>query len=125
MIMNEEQPDSKQPDEPVQRRRRTANFGDVDYSHTQGGRLYANHAGANITLFDVQLILSNVEIDTVNNKMTANETLTVYMSAELAHIVHALLGQALANYTGTYGNLRLPSSAKQAEMPTSDQPKSE
>ena len=123
-MRDEKQPDANLLSEAAAGRMRSANFGNVDFSRVQSiSRFYANHAGANITLFDIRLVLNNVEIDADKSKVMADETLTVYMSPELAHVVHTLLGQALATYTNLYGNLRLKPPAQ--ETPTPEPPKPE
>jgi hypothetical protein len=86
------------------------NFSDVDYSKSQGaGRFYANHAGTAVTVFDIRLVLSDVDV--VGDGVAAVQTLTVLMSPELAQLVHELLGQALQNYTKAFGKPRLPESS--------------
>src|SRR5690242_2341412 len=81
-----------------------ADFGQIDYSKSQMGRFYANHAAASVTYFDIRLAFSAVQID--QGRVMADDTLTVLLSPELANIVHAVLGRAIENYVKTYGPLR-------------------
>ena len=85
-----------------------ADMSNIDYSKAKHGRFYANHVGASTTMFDIRLILSDVDVDRTNNKLIANETVTLFLSPELAFMVHAALGAALFNYTRKFGKLRIP-----------------
>jgi hypothetical protein len=83
-----------------------AQFGKVDYGTSQGLRFYANHVAANATLFDVRLILSDVDVQ--GDGVKAIQTLAVLMSYELAQLLHMTLGRTLENYAEAYGKSRLP-----------------
>jgi hypothetical protein len=85
-----------------------ANMSNIDYTKTKHGRFYANHVAAGLTMFDIRLVLSDVDVDGENNRLVANETLTLFLSPELAFMVHASLGAAISNYTSKFGKLRIP-----------------
>jgi|ERR1700733_10233138 len=81
---------------------------EVDYTKARHVRFYAEHAGAQITLFDIRLLLSQVDLTETNQKVAARDTLTVLMSPELARMVYDVLGSALETYSTSYGPLRMP-----------------
>lgn len=113
---SENQPDAKQEAGQLSEHQLNVPFGTADYSRTQRGRFYANHASGAVTLFDIRLILSAVHVD--EDKVVADDTLDVFMSPELAALVHQVLGKALKNYADTFGKLRL--APPQAEPPQSE-----
>jgi hypothetical protein len=88
---------------------RKVQFGNVDYSKTQHLRFYANHVATNATLFEIRLILSDVDV--VGTSVAAVQTVTVLMSPEIAKLTHMVLGRSLENYEKLYGETRLPDSA--------------
>jgi hypothetical protein len=90
-------------------------YGKADFTKSQIHRFYANHVAANVTLFDIRLLLSDVDI--AGNEVSAVQTVMVLMSPELATLAHSLLGKALDTYTKAYGRLRVGGDAiKQAEQ---------
>jgi hypothetical protein len=97
-----------EPDVEIKPLRLSVPFGVADYSTTQRGRFYANHASGAVTLFDIRLIFSAVHVDDNSPKVVADDTIDVLMSPELAALVHQVLGKALNNYRETFGKLRLP-----------------
>ena len=105
-MINENKPDSQPESGPHVK---TVNFGKVDYSKTQHGRFYANHVGVNMTLFDIRLILSDVDV--AGDGVSAAQTMTVLMTPELAVLVHSILGKTLQNFTASFGKHRLPETA--------------
>lgn len=98
-------------------RSKTTTFSQVDFSKTQHSRMYVNHVGINSTLFDVRIVLSDVEPGA--GAVAALHTLTVLMSPELAKITHLALGTALENYSKMHGEFRLPAgiSISESESP--------
>jgi hypothetical protein len=105
-----EGPDEDAPEVPEFATKLTkTNYGKVDFSKSQGIRFYANHVATAITLFEIRLVLSDVDL--AGDGVAAVQTVTVLMSPELAKLTHGLLGQAIENYTASHGKLRLPERA--------------
>jgi hypothetical protein len=99
-----------------------ANFGKVDYGTAQGIRFYANHAGVSATLFDIRLLLSDVDVS--GDGVKAVQTLAVLMSPELAHLLYMALGKTLKQYGENYGKTRLPSKVSISGAEVSTAPES-
>lgn len=106
-MQNQNEPDSSE-SEFVKETHTAATTSNIDYSKTKHGRFYANHVGVNVTMFDIRLLLSDVDVDSPNNKLVASETLTLFLSPELAYMIHTALGAAILSYTQRFGKLRLP-----------------
>jgi hypothetical protein len=104
-------PNEHDSSEPVSMEERKVQFGRVDYSKTNQMRFYANHVAANVTMFELRLILSDVDV--VDDGLAAVQTVTVLMSPELAKLTHFVLGKSLDNYIKRFGGTRLPDSALQ------------
>ncbi len=82
----------------------------VDYSNI--ARFYTNHVQANISLFEIRLILNFVHgINSETGHLMAGDTMFVSMAPEMAQALHNILGKALEGYTRDYGSLRLPATA--------------
>jgi hypothetical protein len=103
-MQNQNEPDIDAPE--VVSRTRAANMSNIDYSKTAHTRFYAKHVGANLTMFEIRLILSNVDVE--NSGLVANSTVTLFMSPELASMANAALTSALFAYKSKYGKLRIP-----------------
>lgn len=97
------------------------NYGNVDFTKVQGaGRFYGNHIAGSSSLFDIRLIFSDVDI--VNQRVVANQVLTVLMAPELAFLTHKLLGELLERYQRMNGKLRIPEGAKLQNLQTQEKP---
>lgn len=98
-----------QPDNEFLAEEHLVNFGKIEASKAQGFRFYANHVAGSVNLFDIRLVLSDVDV--AGDGLRPVQTLTVLMSPELAVLAHATLGRSIENYTKTYGKHRLPDKA--------------
>jgi hypothetical protein len=107
-MSNPNEPNPSSEDLVSETEHRKVQFGDVDYSKTQHLRFYANHVATNATLFELRLVLSDVDV--VGTSVAAVQTLTVLMSPEIAKLTHMVLGRSLENYKKLYGETRLPDS---------------
>ena len=77
-------------------------FGQADYR-----RFYANHVQSSMSLFELRLILSNIQgFDQERGKLVADEALHVIMSPELAWGLLGVLRNALHDYVKAYGPIR-------------------
>ncbi|SPF50688.1 hypothetical protein SBA4_4480008 [Candidatus Sulfopaludibacter sp. SbA4] len=85
-------------------------YGNVDYSKAQSVRFYANHVAGNMTLFDIRLILSDVDV--VGDHVSAVQTLTLLLSPEVAEMTRIVLEEALTKYGQSFGKVRLPEELK-------------
>jgi hypothetical protein len=102
---SQKRPDSQ--DVPVtEEPQKQAHWSNIDYSATSRTMFYADHVQANITLFDVRLLLSNVRVDSERGMLVAEQTLSLFMSPELADLTHTILGRALESYAKQFGRLR-------------------
>jgi hypothetical protein len=84
-------------------------FSRIDYTKSQHGRFYANHVATNATLFEVRLVLSDVDV--TGDGLSAVSTMTVMMSPELAQVALLSLTNTLETYTKSFGGTRLPEGA--------------
>jgi hypothetical protein len=84
-------------------------FSRIDYTKSQQGRFYANHVASNATLFEVRLVLSDVDV--AGDGLSAVSTMTVLMSPELAQVALLSLTNTLETYTKSFGGTRLPEGA--------------
>jgi hypothetical protein len=89
-----------------------ASYSNVDYSKAHLGKFYANHVAAQFTLFDIRLLLSIVDLNAAANQLVGQETLTVFMSPEIAALLHEILGKAIQQYKAKYGDLRMDPAGK-------------
>jgi hypothetical protein len=80
------------------------NPAEVDYSRAQMVRFYTNHVGAQVSFFDIRLLLSTVRIE--DKRLVSDETVTVLMTPELAIVLRQILDKALQSYTTSYGAIR-------------------
>jgi hypothetical protein len=93
------------------------NSTNIDYSHAQRARFYANHVVAQVTLFDVRLVLSSVHIE--GSKLIADEAVDLLLSPELAVVLQNVLAQSIQTYSGAYGGIR--SAPGRTGEPTAEQ----
>jgi hypothetical protein len=98
-----------------------ASMSNVDYSKTKETRFYANHVLANVTAFDIRMIMSDVDIDGINKKLVANSSVVLVMSPRLAVFLQASLAQAIQGYEARFGEIQLlnppPDPVPQPENP--------
>ena len=92
------------PDQKTEFASKTVNFSNIDLSHSQHARFYANHVAVQVTFFDFRLLLSTVHVE--NGTLIADETLNVLLSPEMAKVLKDVLENSLQQFTALYGPLR-------------------
>lgn len=102
---NENEPDQTE----ILHQTQQAWMSNIDYSKTKETRFYTNHVIANVTAFDIRMIMSDVDIDGVNQKLVANSTTVLVMSPRLAVFLQASLAQAIQGYQARFGKILLES----------------
>jgi hypothetical protein len=84
----------------------TVNLTNVDFSGAKQLSFYANHVAAQVTFFDVRLLLSIVRAG--QGKLIAEETINLMMTPEFAIALKDTISAAIENFTQVYGPPRLP-----------------